>query len=95
MARIEDTARQPAAGWDPVVGHGVVDAVAAVTGTAPAANARRRGPVRVDSPPTAAEPDTRPRRVAAYGAAVCVLVAAAVALSASAGRRPRHRVVQD
>lgn len=95
MARIEDTARRPAAGWDTVVGHGVIDAVAAVTGTAPAANARRVGPVRVDPPPAAAEPDIHPRRVAVYGAAVCVLVAAAVALSASAGPRSRHRVVQD
>jgi membrane-anchored mycosin MYCP len=26
MRRIEETAHRPAAGWDPVVGHGVVDA---------------------------------------------------------------------
>ncbi|MGV0803829.1 S8 family serine peptidase, partial [Mycolicibacterium elephantis] len=32
MQRIEDTARKPAGGWDPVVGHGIVDPVAAVTG---------------------------------------------------------------
>ncbi|MEV3901457.1 type VII secretion-associated serine protease mycosin [Mycobacterium sp. NPDC050551] len=95
MARIEDTARRPSAGWDPVVGHGVVDAAAAVTGTAPPVDARRAQPVRVDPPPTAADPDPRPRRVAAYGAAVCVLMAAAIALSASAGPRSGHRVVQD
>ncbi len=32
MQRIEDTAHRPPAGWDPVVGHGIVDALAAVTG---------------------------------------------------------------
>ena len=31
MQRIEDTAHRPPAGWDPVVGHGVVDALAAVS----------------------------------------------------------------
>ena len=31
MQRIEDTARRPPAGWDPVVGHGIVDPLAAVT----------------------------------------------------------------
>src|SRR4029450_12763472 len=34
MRPIEETARHPAAGWDPVVGHGVVDALAAVSGDA-------------------------------------------------------------
>ena len=32
MQRIEATAHRPSAGWDPVVGHGVVDALAAVGG---------------------------------------------------------------
>ncbi|MGE2726542.1 type VII secretion-associated serine protease mycosin, partial [Mycolicibacterium pulveris] len=32
MQRIETTAHHPAAGWNPLVGHGVVDPVAAVTG---------------------------------------------------------------
>ena len=31
MQRIEDTAHHPSAGWDPLVGHGVVDALAAVS----------------------------------------------------------------
>ena len=32
MQRIKDTAHRPPAGWDPFVGHGVVDALAAVSG---------------------------------------------------------------
>lgn len=92
MQRIEDTARRPAGGWDPVVGHGVVDVVAAVTGTG--------GPWRDDTggqAPTVRHlprqaPDGRPAGLALRGAAACLavtLVATAITLSAQRLRVPR------
>ena len=59
MERIEDTAHRPAAGWDPFVGHGVVDVLAAVTGSAAPAT-RTRTPVRRVA--TEPDPARRPRR---------------------------------
>jgi membrane-anchored mycosin MYCP len=88
MQRIEDTARRPSAGWDPLVGHGVVDAAAAVTA----------GPARPDdehwplplSVPASTPPDDRPTRFAVRGAVVCVGVSAAVAIAASTNRLRRR-----
>ena len=71
MRRIEDTAHHPASGWDPWVGHGVVDVLAAVSadgrrpGTVPSAPVRQGTPGAVDA-------DTTSRRVALIGAAACV-----------------------
>ena len=60
MQRIEDTAHRPPAGWDPVVGHGIVDALAAVTGgPGPPAGPGRQYTAAVSMP--ASEPtDGRP-----------------------------------
>ncbi|WP_307787677.1 type VII secretion-associated serine protease mycosin [Mycolicibacterium sp. S2-37] len=85
MARIERTARRPAAGWDPVVGHGVVDLSAAVSGGAPADPAPHPAR-RIGAPPTEVA-DPHPRRVAVAGAGVCIAAAILVAASASARRR--------
>ncbi|TQF68903.1 type VII secretion-associated serine protease mycosin [Rhodococcus spelaei] len=67
MDRIEATAHAPAAGWDPYVGHGVIDPFAAVT-AAPG----RAGPgtqsVELAIPAPAPPPDHRPRDVALAGA---------------------------
>ncbi|MGE2715677.1 type VII secretion-associated serine protease mycosin [Mycolicibacterium litorale] len=94
MQRIEDTAHRPPAGWDPVVGHGVVDVAAAVGGGIPAgAPAEAVRPVAV--PPEIPQ-DRRPRRIAMAGAGLCVAVAALIALSTSAHRRGRAgRVARD
>lgn len=77
MQRIESTARRPAAGWDPLIGHGVVDVVAAVAGLGEPAppTARRAG-----APPPTASGDTHVR-VALIGAAVCAGLAVAVLLT--------------
>jgi membrane-anchored mycosin MYCP len=96
MHRIEDTAHHPAAGWDPWVGHGVVDALAAVSADgvpvtkvpAPTPTAAaRRDPAGVDS---------TSRRVSLVGAAVCVAVATtAMTLSTNWLRRRRNPVSRD
>jgi membrane-anchored mycosin MYCP len=92
MDRIEQTAHRPAAGWDPVVGHGVVDALAAVSvGTAisPTVEERTARPV---STATVTPPDGRARQVALRGAAIGVAITAAtVAMTASATRLRRSR----
>ena len=87
MARIEETARTPAAGWDPLVGHGVVDPVAAVTAGAPAEGAApRRVPVAAEDP----RPQRPAGRAAFIGAAVCLAVVTALALI-PVSRRPPGR----
>jgi membrane-anchored mycosin MYCP len=99
MQRIEDTAHRPPAGWDPVMGRGVVDALAAVSGDSPtpstAANAGVPGTDtrRIAPPPVVANPaDLQPRRVAFGGAAICVaVVVATVAATASTSRLRRRR----
>lgn len=105
MQRIEDTAHRPPAGWDPFVGNGVVDALAAVSGdTTTAARMTvdvegSRVDIRPVAPPVAdSGPDPHARRVAFSGAGVCVaVVAAAVAMTASVGRlwRRRNAVARD
>jgi membrane-anchored mycosin MYCP len=91
MQRIEGTAHRPPAGWDPVVGHGIVDALAAVGGgstTPPIRDANARHAVSV---PAATPPDQRPHRIAIRGAAICVAVSVAmVAMTASAARLRRR-----
>ncbi|OBK70468.1 type VII secretion-associated serine protease mycosin [Mycobacterium sp. 1274761.0] len=97
MQRIKDTAHRPPAGWDPFVGHGVVDAVAAVSGVSDATNmvvVTDEAPQHDDpSPPDlVVTPDESGRKVAFGGAGVCVaVVAAAVAMTASMGRLRRQR----
>ncbi len=102
MQRIKDTAHRPPAGWDPFVGHGVVDALAAVSGdtsTSRIAGAwRDDGQRPIAPPPPEVTPDTAGRGVAFGGAGVCVAVAAAiVAMTASLRRlwRPRDTVARD
>jgi membrane-anchored mycosin MYCP len=85
MARIEDTARHPADGWNAQVGRGVIDPLAAVSGGVPTPN-----PARVAATPAAPAPgpDDRPsRRIAFLGTAVCMAVAAV----AATGRRRSRR----
>ena len=98
MQRIKDTAHRPPAGWDPFVGHGVVDALAAVSGGgatsampvhAPESSGGAANPPHV--PERSSEPDQSGRRVAFGGAGVCVaVVAAAVAMTASLARLRRQ-----
>ena len=56
MQRIRDTAHRPPAGWDPFVGHGVVDALAAVSGGAATTDMA----VATDEPPGLGERPASP-----------------------------------
>lgn len=97
MQRIEETAHRPAAGWDPVVGHGVVDALAAVSAdtATPVAGRARSQPVSYpDAPPG----NPRTHHVAVGGAAVCTAISVAtIAMTASVARlrRSRDTVARD
>jgi membrane-anchored mycosin MYCP len=96
MQRIEDTAHHPTAGWDAQVGHGVVDALAAVS--ADGAGSPRPTPTTTRSPQPAREvqrSDPLSRRVAFGGAAVCVAVAVVASTSAGRLRRRRPPVTHD
>ncbi|HET6737236.1 type VII secretion-associated serine protease mycosin [Mycobacterium sp.] len=91
MQRIEETAHRAPAGWDPVVGSGVVDVLAALTAGRPAQPPPNGQPVRSVAMPAETTTDPRPRRVALQGAAVCLAVSAAtIAMMASAGRLRRR-----
>jgi membrane-anchored mycosin MYCP len=96
IRRIEETAHRPAAGWDPVVGHGIVDALAAVSGdTTPAGERTQPRPI---SNPDATPIDHGAQHFAISGAAVCLtLSTATVAVTAAASRlrRSREAVTRD
>ena len=89
MRHIEETAHKPAAGWDPLVGHGIVDALAAVSGGGPTpfVEGSQSHPLLH---PDAVHADRRPRQVAVSGAAVCLALSVAiVVMTASAARLRR------
>ena len=89
MQRIEATAHGSHGGWDPVVGNGLVDPMAALrAGEVPAAP-----PPEPSTPSAAGPPAARARTTAVVGAGVCatVLAAAMAVLSLAARlRRPDH-----
>jgi membrane-anchored mycosin MYCP len=97
MRRIEETAQRPAAGWDPVVGQGVVDALAAVSGDTTVSAGERTQPRPISNPE--ATPDDRgAQQFAISGAAVCLtLSTATLAMTAAAARlrRSREAVARD
>lgn len=90
MQRIEDTARPSSAEWDPVVGHGVVDALAAVSGPGSHPAALPAAPP-VDAPTPAPARVQRQGATAVRGALICVALTVCVALvSAVIARSRRH-----
>jgi membrane-anchored mycosin MYCP len=85
MRRIEATAHHPPAGWDPFVGHGVVDVLAAVSTDAPETPTRARSGAAVPiapAPSTPAAPDRGSARVTALTGAAACLTGLVVALIA-------------
>jgi len=89
MQRIEDTARRPAAGWDPVVGHGTVDVVAAVSAGPESAPRSDTDPVQPLAMPT--ESLEHSADFAMRTAAACVVASISiVAMTASATRLRRR-----
>ncbi|MGA8128001.1 MAG: type VII secretion-associated serine protease mycosin [Mycobacterium sp.] len=94
MQRIKSTAHHPPSGWDPRVGAGPVDFLAAVstdTATSPPSPPART-PVPILAAPLPAPPDHSARNLAFTGAAVCGGVLATV--RAIAALRVRLRRVQ-
>jgi membrane-anchored mycosin MYCP len=94
MQRIEDTARHPSAGWDPRVGNGPVDALAAIsgqTGVTPLTNTENI------APPTTSAPldDSGATTVAFTGTAVCGALVVVALTGAAARSRRRDTVMHD
>ncbi|MEK8072376.1 type VII secretion-associated serine protease mycosin [Rhodococcoides navarretei] len=87
--RIQRTAHAPAEGWNPLVGHGVVDPLAAVTDlVTPAPRAVLADSVALSAPLPPPAPDHRPRTAAATGSVlVAVVLALGLALSIPLRRR--------
>ncbi len=96
MQRIESTAHHPPAGWDPLVGNGTIDAMAAVSTDSAAPETLRptTAPVPIVAPPSPTPPDRRARDIALRGAAIC-LVALVGLLAAGGLRACAHRVAGD
>jgi membrane-anchored mycosin MYCP len=96
MQRIEDTARRPAAGWDSHVGHGAVDALAAISADGPGGSSSVPEPTRSMPPPSDVQrSDALSRQVAFGGAAICVAAVAVASVSAGRLRRRRQPVTHD
>jgi membrane-anchored mycosin MYCP len=101
MQRIESTAHHPPAGWDPVVGNGTIDALAAVsTDSIPPISTSKPGPapVPIPTPPAPASPDRQARNTALGGAAICLVALATALVAGAAGGRLRgshHGVPSD
>ncbi|WP_420910830.1 type VII secretion-associated serine protease mycosin [Rhodococcus sp. OK519] len=94
IARIEATAHAPAEGWNPFVGHGVVDPLAAVTADVPSDSVAQQSysSASISPPPAPPPPDTRPRTVAlAATAGIITLAALGVLASLPLRRRARRR----
>ena len=94
MARVEATAHAPAGGVDNLVGHGIIDPVAAVTDVLPA-DVQPRGIDTSSSefvvPTATAAPSTTPRTVALAGSAIAVGVVLATLVVLNAVQRARRR----
>ncbi len=87
MARIEDTARHPAGGWSPTVGHGVVDVLAAVGDAAPPPSPRPA--TAISGTPTAQRPHEPASPVRAV--LLCAGLVGTVAVAGAMLRRSRPR----
>ncbi|QBJ95515.1 type VII secretion-associated serine protease mycosin [Rhodococcus sp. ABRD24] len=77
ITRIEATAHAPAEGWNPYMGHGVVDPLAAVSDDIPLDFVLDNAPhsTALPAPKPAPAPDNRPRTVALAGTGAIVALA--------------------
>ncbi len=78
--RIIITAHAPARGVDNVVGHGLIDPVAALTYQMPEDQPTRTQSAQLEVPPPPPAPDTTPKKAAALAVGLVVLAAVAVAV---------------
>jgi membrane-anchored mycosin MYCP len=90
MQRIEATAHHPPAGWDPLVGAGLVDFLAAVSIEPPPSGVpgSPRSPTPIPPPATPEQREHRARDTALTGAASCLAVVAAVLTTGVLRLRP-------
>lgn len=98
MQRIKVTAHHPAGGWDPFVGNGSVDALAAVsTDAAPPATAQSHEKPLPITPPTASPPhrNRHARNIAFTGASICLMVLGFVLPAGIATARLRRTAGQS
>ena len=90
MQRIETTAHHPASGWDPIVGNGLVDALAAVSTDAPPPTTPQPHetplPITQSTAP-APKTDRHAQKIALTGAAICLAV---LGLALAAGIATAH-----
>lgn len=91
MQRIESTAHHPSAGWDPLVGSGTVDVLAAVS-TDPGSKPVQPPAVAAPdvTPPTSAPADDGSRNTALGGAVICLAVLVVAMVSGAVSRRLRQ-----
>ena len=90
IARVESTAHAPAEGWNPYVGHGVVDPAAAVSADLPAEPVASAQSTAIAAPQPAPAPDTRPRTVALAATGAIVTLAVLGVLASYPLRRRRN-----
>ncbi|UXA20578.1 type VII secretion-associated serine protease mycosin [Mycobacterium sp. SMC-4] len=96
MARIEETALHPTGGWNPVVGHGVVDILAAVSGPTATSNTRLSPMTRPTLPPPPQAVSTPGHdRSAVSAVLICLSLVGGVGVVAAALGRLRGRVTDD
>ncbi|OBG57520.1 type VII secretion-associated serine protease mycosin [Mycobacterium sp. E188] len=88
MQRIESTAHHPPAGWDPLVGHGTIDALAAVsTDVVAPESTPTPDPAPIAAPPAGAPPNARARHTALRGVVACLAgLGIALAVGVARGR---------
>ncbi|MCV7199735.1 type VII secretion-associated serine protease mycosin [Mycobacterium angelicum] len=91
MQRIESTAHHPSAGWDPLVGCGTVDILAAVsTDPGPKPQQPHDVPAPISASPTSTPADDGSRNTALGGAVICLVVLVVAIVSGAVSRRLRQ-----
>ncbi|MBY0289863.1 MAG: type VII secretion-associated serine protease mycosin [Mycobacteriaceae bacterium] len=90
MQRIEDTAHRPTAGWDPIVGHGTVDAMAAVSAGPGSEPGLRSNASQMTVTPSSGPPEPS-ADFAMRAAALCVAASIAMVAMAAMATRLRRR----
>lgn len=100
MQRIESTGHHPPTGWNPQVGNGTVDALAAVSSGSNAKPLEPQAvPVPVSTPSIPGSPDSGARNTAFGGAAICLVVLATAIVTGVVARRLRqpghHDIARD
>lgn len=93
MQRIETTAHHPPAGWDPFVGNGVVDGLAAVSNETPPPVNSGPQPLALPAPAAGSTPQNRSRVL--IGTAICLAILLAALTTKCRSGPSRNRVAGD